>query len=206
MRLKFSFDDGATWQTVKSSMYYGNSYMYGNGYFNKLSRPVDWKYTPINNTNFIWTNANANWAVEIFDFSGALSNIVPSPDSVMFRIELEDGGGSATGSVGTHRYYLDDFLVKGTPTIVGLNSKHVSSIELNVYPNPASNQLFLQGLNRLDVEVLIRNIEGKLMKRKRLMDQENQMIEISSLESGVYSVEVRSNTIAENQVLKFIKK
>ncbi|MEQ8909247.1 MAG: T9SS type A sorting domain-containing protein [Vicingaceae bacterium] len=114
-RLEYSFNGGNTWSSAGTAQYTGNNSRLDppNNRFNKKSYPLDWKYIP-DDTTFIWTQANADWKLEIFDFGPTIRQLLPKPDSIMFRINLFDGGGSPRGSGGTHRYFIDDFCVRAS--------------------------------------------------------------------------------------------
>tara|TARA_B100001109_G_C18863117_1_gene475174 strand:- start:734 stop:5272 length:4539 start_codon:yes stop_codon:yes gene_type:complete len=139
MKLQYSFNGGASWITCTRNEYTGNSFMLQPGnFFNKKSRAIAWKYQDPNgaiadDTSFIWNNTNSvqAWAVETFNIRDVLDRTVPKPDSVMFRVELYDLG--VVGRVGDHRYYIDDFCVRGSnceaipPTIARFDTMDYSS-------------------------------------------------------------------------------
>ncbi len=119
MRLQYSFDGGTTWANCGANEYTGTSTLLVPGnYFNKTSRALLWKFADAgglnNDTSFLWnaTNSSQAWITEDWNIRQLISTRLPTPDSVMFRIELLDGG--EIGRVGTHRYYLDDFCVRAS--------------------------------------------------------------------------------------------
>lgn len=62
--------------------------------------------------------------------------------------------------------------------------------EFSIYPNPATDELFLE-LDERNVEINIYSITGGLVKTVKSVP-ENYLIDISDLKSGIYSLEVRS--------------
>ena len=78
---------------------------------------------------------------------------------------------------------------KWTPT-TGIEDITTSSI--NIYPNPANNYIFVDGLNAGD-KISITNIAGvKLMEVKANAD--TQYIDVSSLRSGMYIISAGNKT------------
>jgi hypothetical protein len=124
--IEYSFDNGANWARIPRvvndngnvlRVYTGQSlYDYGGGdfKFSKTSRAVEWKFAPSNDTAFIWTTASADpvWMNETFDIT-PLINTNGNPDSVRLRIGLLDDPASPVGRIGTHRWFVDNFIVRG---------------------------------------------------------------------------------------------
>lgn len=83
-----------------------------------------------------------------------------------------------------------------------LNSNYVSNSSLSLYPNPAKNFIFINGINCLEdgMEVSIINSEGK----KVVSQKNSKQIDISSLSEGIYVLNIfRNNSIIFSQ--KIIK-
>jgi len=59
---------------------------------------------------------------------------------------------------------------------------------ISVYPNPAKNQLFIQGIETPDAQITIYSMQGKLVQRERLINNNNQ-IQLQ-LSSGMYVVKI----------------
>lgn len=113
MTLEVSFDGGQKWQVCGPSTYTGQSAMKPNGSFSKISRAIAWKFLPIDNDSYVWSNSNAEWASETFNLSDLVDQNSPS-DSIKFRIALLDHPASVTGRIGMHQYWIDDFCVRGS--------------------------------------------------------------------------------------------
>jgi len=73
-----------------------------------------------------------------------------------------------------------------------------NKIELNIFPNPASTEIYISGTESFD-EVYIYNQVGKLIIQK---SGDVNSIDISSLKSGVYIVEVKfENSIMREKLI-----
>jgi len=73
--------------------------------------------------------------------------------------------------------------------------------EPNIYPNPARDFIYVNGLNNMSVNnsVEIFNASGQLIK-KQLLNNDNK-IEITNLKEGIYWMKIKNSS----QVFKFIK-
>jgi hypothetical protein len=94
-------------------------------------------------------------------------------------------------------------LNKGTVTkdvnLVGINENESIANQIRVYPNPATNFLFVDSSVSIeDYEYVIFDITGKSILKGLF----GQKINISDLESGLYFIQITSS---ENDVLKFAK-
>lgn len=82
------------------------------------------------------------------------------------------------------------------------SSKTIGSGELSVYPNPATDHIFIESNNELVKEVLIKDMLGKTLKVVNETTTINN-IDISSLPVGTYLIEIETeNTTYINQVVK----
>ena len=70
--------------------------------------------------------------------------------------------------------------------------------EMDIYPNPARDILNLRNVP-LDAEITVINIEGRKVMEVNTFDKVN----VSTLESGIYLLQVRSDE--EVRMIKFIK-
>lgn len=80
---------------------------------------------------------------------------------------------------------VDDFLTDDSQSI-------------SVYPNPASNKIFIKNASENASLIAVYRIDGTLVLQKQYSGQ-NESIDISSLTSGIYVLRI------ENQAIKFIK-
>jgi hypothetical protein len=75
--------------------------------------------------------------------------------------------------------------------IVGLDEA-TSSNTFSVFPNPANDKIFINGLNNTGAiaKVRIFNTVGSLVSQSTIQTVQNPSIDVSSMENGVYFVEV----------------
>lgn len=77
-------------------------------------------------------------------------------------------------------------LFGGMPNLpISINDTIESNQQINIFPNPASNQLFITGINNI-AEIKIFSLQGKLMLQHQISD--NQKIDISNFSNGMYIV------------------
>ena len=94
---------------------------------------------------------------------------------------------------------LDDILIKGTGTI---GVKEISKGNLNIFPNPAVNQLFIEfDDNWINPTIQIFDINGRLVIAQDLKDM--TAIKIGALEPGQYLLKLHTQTDVYTQ--SFIK-
>lgn len=72
----------------------------------------------------------------------------------------------------------------------------VTGNELSLYPNPASNQIFIDGLGE-PTNYKLFDLNGRLLQQGNYANRES--IELRDLEQGVYFIQINNNT------LKFVK-
>ena len=73
----------------------------------------------------------------------------------------------------------------------------------NVYPNPTSGRINLElGINYSEVQVIVRNSEGKLIKQHQIINKQSISIEIEG-SKGIYFVEILSTD--KRALIKVVK-
>jgi hypothetical protein len=92
--------------------------------------------------------------------------------------------------------------------LTGINEVQVNNESLNIYPNPASNQITIEFENLLQQNYLIeiRNVLGQIVyseTMKNISGKQTKNIDLSMIESGVYFVRLQGEK--ENVSKKFIK-
>lgn len=103
---------------------------------------------------------------------------------------------STAGSPGYYYYFYNwDVREAGCTGIV--NDDNVHQTEFNIYPNPATEQLFIEAENLIDGKVVITNMLGQMVW-KGLCNSKTQ-IDISYFNSGLYLINVDAS------VYRFIK-
>jgi len=70
--------------------------------------------------------------------------------------------------------------------------------EISIYPNPASDVIYMKNAPETSTIVSIYRIDGALILQKQISSQ-NKASNISELTSGLYVIKI------DNQALKFIK-
>ncbi len=84
---------------------------------------------------------------------------------------------------------------------VGLDE--LQEVEINVYPNPAQNNLQIQSdLNGLS-QIVIFDAVGKVVVNERVNINGNHMLDIAQLSNGLYTMQISNDT--EIATVKFIK-
>lgn len=86
----------------------------------------------------------------------------------------------------------DTFVINADITSTTTES-NVNAVAL--YPNPASNQVYISGSSSI-YEVRLYNLKGQVVLRQK---QSRSIIDISSLSSGLYIAEIRSNQTVHRQ-------
>jgi len=129
-----------------------------------------------------WVNEEIN----LSDYAG---------QSIKMRFRLQSDNG-----VTYDGFYFDDFKVNLLEnSVLGLTNETVS--EFRIYPNPA-NVLLNINTSRNDYDITIFNLIGQSILSKNANDG-MQRIDVGTLPSGVYIIEMRSDEFVETQ--KFIK-
>lgn len=100
-------------------------------------------------------------------------------------------------------YFKKNGITCGNEIILGTNSQTTGNLLLSVYPNPASDKLFLKTDLTEKVIVQIMAINGELLMEKKIQPQADA-IDISRLKSGFYLIKVIGKSTIAFQ--KFIKK
>lgn len=90
-------------------------------------------------------------------------------------------------------------------TVTPVNEMVISSLELKVYPNPASENVIIQ-LNKLDNDPLFSlfTISGQLLVRKSILESET-CINLKNYSSGSYLLKISQGTQMPLKTFKIIK-
>ena len=75
--------------------------------------------------------------------------------------------------------------------------------EVSVYPNPASNEIFINGLFKGGLELQIINSIGEVVSNSVSESVNSQKIDISNLSKGIYFLKISDG--GNNRLLKFVK-
>jgi len=96
---------------------------------------------------------------------------------------------------------IDSILVDTIP--VNLSIKEIEVGPIEIYPNPAQNEIIVNYLpENNNEEIVIYDVAGKEILRRYAIESK---VNIESLQSGVYLVTIQSNsrTIAQTKLVKF---
>ena len=154
----------ATGFSIGSKGYFGTGYDLSGTYHKDF-----WEYDPAANT---WTRKE--------NFAGAARY-----EAVGFSIG--PFGFIGTGYNGSGTYYKDFFMYE--PTFVSVADLN-NNTGIKIYPNPASDDLFVELSRAATVEII--NAKGQIILTKTLSGIKDH-IDLSALPPGVYTVKVRSD-------------
>ncbi len=134
-------------------------------------------------------NTPGNWRMEEIDLSNYLG------EYVQFRFVNINGYGNST--------YIDNINIEGV-----LNTESFQAGEFVMYPNPASNEVFIQFYNNTsaNADIKINNALGQLIYNSNTpLNAENRAtVNTSGLASGMYFVTIKNGE--QTQVKKLIIK
>lgn len=141
---------------------------------------------------FPFPGSDEDWRQDRVNIINSLANGI-----VQFKFVFISGGG---GNI-----FIDDINIDGRNT-TGL-SKQNNVSKLNVFPNPAKNNLHIavDTKERSPLTIEIRDVLGRLcLSANTATSKGNADIDISSLKNGVYFLTVKGSN-GKNHTTKFIK-
>jgi Secretion system C-terminal sorting domain len=130
--------------------------------------------------------------------------IAVSGGAAPYSINWGDGLSSLSGDTSEHRYITEGIMIIDITDGVGCSvydsivSSFASSITqpndnpLKIYPNPATNQLFIENDQIAIDEIDVIDVTSKLMQRQYLNGSRQAVLNISALSNGVYLLNVKS--------------
>jgi hypothetical protein len=139
------------------------------------------------------SGATSGWITCPVDFSKVKFN---AGEAVEFRIYFWRESESITG---LHSRWLeiDNIRLYGSDIGTALESINEEA-KIQLYPNPARNVIFVTGANHSEISIY--DISGKVLISRNI---DNQPIDISAIENGIYLARIMSNR--NTIVRKFIK-
>lgn len=146
------------------------------------------------------TGTSNDYIVKNWQFINCIS--LGQVDSIKFEMTSSD---NSFGYMNTPAFFsIDNFTTQST---VGINELHTIT-NINLYPNPASETLFLnyESLITDELKINITDINGEEIKNtnSEVFIGTNQLqINIENLNSGIYFIDVITNNTTKK--LKFIK-
>ncbi|PWE00312.1 CBM96 family carbohydrate-binding protein [Marinilabilia rubra] len=113
-------------------------------------------------------------------------------------------------------YKLDPFSAASNDTlalkngfveeIVTRNEKVLQDSSIKVYPNPASSDIYISGADIEGVEIEVYSLTGRIVKQKRINQQNQTSISVREIEAGIYILRMQRNgRILKNQKLVITK-
>ncbi len=114
-------------------------------------------------------------------------------------------GESETETIGTGKNILTQGFQQGSVVITSLNIIPQADLEVNVFPNPATNYIILQikNLNEKSLQYVIYDLEGKEFMRRNVTSFEEK-IDLQNLKPSIYLLKVLYNS-DELNIYKIIK-
>ncbi len=91
-----------------------------------------------------------------------------------------------------NNYYVDSLMVRiDTAAAVGIIQLSAGNVEMKIFPNPATDRLFVELRSKESVEVMFFDIFGKEVKKQTLSSELTE-IKLDDLSSGVFFVRVKT--------------
>ena len=109
-------------------------------------------------------------------------------DSLVFQLSSTDNGDYG---MNTPAFFAIDNFNSSAP--VGIQKQYASNNEINLFPNPASNILYLTVQDVKVNELTITDFSGKIIRTYQYSNQALYDINVSDLEKGFYLVNVYTN-------------
>jgi hypothetical protein len=153
------------------------------------------------NTNLprLFDSAGTSWGKITLNLSGISG--MNNNNKLIFRLKF---GAPNTGSSGNNRF--DNITVEGDSiTVLGINELNKSQDEYSLYPNPSSEAISLVGPLQYERTISVRNVLGQTLMLLERKPGENDPIDISELNVGIYYVSITSKKDQKTSVLKFVK-
>ncbi len=148
-----------------------------------------------------WINNNASAQYFTIEFQDGTEetqdlNLLDNfkfPDNLLQVNYLSGESDSYDLSAVSTVYFLEESITTAVDNMKSENQ------EVSVFPNPASDVIYLKNISETGIYLCIYEIDGKLIKSEVISDV-NQSFDISNLQNGIYIIKIN------NQAIKFIKK
>ncbi|MCX7729404.1 MAG: DUF4465 domain-containing protein, partial [Bacteroidia bacterium] len=117
-------------------------------------------------------------------------------DSIQFFMYSSDVG---PWGMNTPAFFsIDNLMTSGTAGI-----KSVAALNSNIFPNPATNKIFIKTKKNNYYTIRISNMLGQLMYQKQLIIENNQptFVSIDELSKGEYIVEISDDETVEKHLI-----
>lgn len=130
------------------------------------------------------------------------SNEPQSHGFIQYSINTPSNASAGTEFTNTAYIYFDyNPAVVTNTTLNSIQSLSVEDVNgdvflLSVYPNPASNTLYIQSEKPVDGSLSITDMNGKTMVLQN-MNTQNTMIDVSALSAGIYILKIQTGSYTE---------
>jgi hypothetical protein len=140
--------------------------------------------------------------------SDLMSNVIPAPKATL---EVLDASGNPVESgILAEGYQLQvtsgdlkkQVAYEVILTVTALEPE-LAENTISVYPNPATNNIYLDGI-RANSQVVVRNVFGSIVKMVDSQDIQNGQVSISSLPSGIYFISIETEDF-QSEPVRLIK-
>ncbi len=104
-----------------------------------------------------------------------------------------------TYSIG-QTFYTENLGIQNSSFILSIEETVLTDFKLDVFPNPAHDFFYIKIDEFKDLEVLIYDIKGVLIKKKTLIEEQTR-IETLNFNSSIHFIQI----VKQNQILQTIK-
>ena len=139
--------------------------------------------------------------------SDLLANVIPAPKATM---EVLDASGNPVESGELAQGYQLEVTsgdmqkqVVYDVTLITAVEPELAEKEISVYPNPATNNIYVDGI-RANSQVVVRNVFGSIVKMIDSQDIQNGQVSVSSLPSGIYFISIETEDF-QSEPVRLIK-
>ncbi|HQQ93181.1 MAG TPA: DUF4465 domain-containing protein [Bacteroidia bacterium] len=136
--------------------------------------------------DYRFTNNNLDYVVDTWQWVN--TSVLGEIDSLVFIMHSSDVG--AFGINTPLFFALDNITTRGL--IQGLQAGFPEA-ELNIYPNPAQDRLFIEYPRETLLNVRLYDIRGKFVLESKPVHQNLSEIDLSALEPGYYELELEGS-------------
>ncbi|SEN59419.1 Por secretion system C-terminal sorting domain-containing protein [Flavobacterium sp. CF108] len=153
-------------------------------------------------TNISFTTSQASTLTLVFVEASAtikVDNVDKVASNGIVTVSLAAGSHTITKKDTSNLFYMSTVYSSGTLRMAKIEAPADTEIEkVFIYPNPASNILYLSDPNQKVEKVLIYNISGVLVKTSQ---KGNEIIDISQLSTGTYLAKIYTAEDSFNQTI-----
>jgi len=133
-----------------------------------------------------------------FRNAGGISDVVSLPDDSLVKgnshLMMQDKNSQYVFNI------IEHWLQQFSPNTVGIESELNNNISMNLYPNPTSNEIWIEN-NSMDViEYCIYSMDGRLLQSSTVL---NQKIDLSDAPNGLLFIKLKQK---EHVIIKKIIK